>query len=169
MKKMLRYLNLATIILFMFCFGTGCKNLNENTYAEQYLKLNSLELYNPYNRSTPTKSDYIITKYLNVSCPNCVRDIKQLSAVGKRLPNCKIRLVCQSEDKFLYFRFLIDENKFSQTDFPFLLDTGNVFSKNNPELKMDLSKVVIITNNKDKILKVVALNEKLIEKTINEL
>lgn len=153
----------------MFCVATSCTNVNENNATAQYLKLDSLEFYNPYNRSPSTKFDYIITKYLNVSCPNCVRDIIQLSSVSKRLQNCKIRLVCQSEDKFLYFKFLVEEKKFSQTDFPFLLDTANAFSKNNPELKMDLSKVVIITNPEDKILRVVNLNEKLIENTINDL
>lgn len=165
---------IINILIFSIAsFFIGCSNgkIGKDSTSEpvQHINLNKLEYYNPYQLEIPNEFDYVITKYLNVSCPNCVDDIKKLSAVNEHYPNCKIQLVCHSEDKFMYFKHLIKENKFSQTNFPFLLDTANVFLSNNPDLKMDLTHIVIVTDPKDRILKIVELDQKKIEEAISQL
>lgn len=119
-----------------------------------------LEWYHPsisseVLHSNQTASKFILFTGINVSCSSCILKLDELKKLRQQSAHCDrvfIAPVCTSNDKFELLKYLVEENKVADFDFPLLLDHNGEFVKLNSGFSDFMSGVSVLTDEKYKVL-----------------
>lgn len=154
-----------SVLFFSLSLGIlGCWNdthtkTNALTEFNQNItvKIELLERYGNYqNRGIGEDrlSDYTLFLYTNVSCSNCLFTLNMLDSILKNqiYDSIEIKCLCYSNDGFEYFKFLLNENKISNSKLYYFLDTSNSIIKLNPFLEQGGPTSIILVDRNNNTL-----------------
>ena len=141
----------------------SCSNISQNTSraSQKRIKLpENFEIYNSElkktefaagNKNFPLR----IFTTINVSCATCIQKLAEWEKFQKEVKHCtKLLLVpvCVSKDKFELIKYLFENNKVGELNFPLLLDSSQTFGTLNKRFADVMSGISVLTNADNEVL-----------------
>ena len=172
-------------ITYICLFLTSCIN-NNNRQKVEPLKVvleenlgkklaipDGLMIYKPFtdyiaDSSEIFSSSYRIYSYINVSCGTCINNIELWNSLIIELKELKIPviLICESDDKYVLFRYMCESGKIKKFSYPFVLNRNNDFTMKNPFMKIINNFQTVLTDKENTIL---LIGNPIYNKSIKEL
>jgi len=160
------------------------KSVIENCLGKKLTIPDSLRIYAPfYNYIADSvqlsNARFKIYSHINASCPTCVRDILLWNNIIPSFEKFEVPviLICESDDNFELFKYIIESGEINNFSYPFFLDvkcdffTQNKFMKESPQFETVLTNrdnTILLLGNpiRSKEMKNIYLNE--IQKRMEE-
>jgi len=154
------------IVLFWSCVPNMKKDkvqyldsIIKETIGEELLLPEELILYEPFSNYSMDSCDISIASHkiythINVSCGSCLGEIKlweELIPQFEKL-GVPIIMICVSDDEFILFEYLCEENKFENYSFPFFFDKNDEYVKLNIFMEEDNGFKTVLTDKENNIL-----------------
>ncbi|HYX08420.1 MAG TPA: hypothetical protein VE912_16945, partial [Bacteroidales bacterium] len=99
-------------------------------------------------------SKYKIYSHINASCPTCVSDILLWDNIISDFEKFKVPviLICESDDNFDLFEYIIETGEIKSFSFPFFLDLKSDFYVQNKFMKESSQFETVLTDSNNIIL-----------------
>ncbi|MDI9312513.1 MAG: redoxin domain-containing protein [Limnohabitans sp.] len=151
---------ILTIFFLLFVFSCNQNKKIDAIDTKQINLTDSLEIYNPTKISLTNKKQVLenpshkVYTYLNVSCSSCLFELNEWSTIAQKFKelNTEVIFICYSKDKFQYFKYLYEDDQIKRLPFPFLLDSNDIFLRNNSMFKKYELGQVFLTDASGKII-----------------
>jgi hypothetical protein len=135
------------------------KSVVENCLGKKLLIPNGMSTYAPFpdyisDSAQLSNAKFKIYSHINASCPTCVRDIRLWNNIAIDFEKYKVPviLICESDDDFELFKYILETGEIKKFSYPFFLDVNRVFSKHNKFMKESPHFETILTDRENNIL-----------------
>lgn len=158
MKKSIKIVTCCLLVLSCYMIEVGCKGketTKQTTVISQvntpkYTLPKGLEVFysNPEGRISDSaalmKAPYKLIVDIDFSCPVCIAEVDKWNKFysdSLKKYQIPVILLCRSDDKYRYMKYLFKTKKLKVFPFPLLLDVNNDVLKLNPKLISTTGKV----------------------------
>ncbi|TWF40413.1 hypothetical protein FHW36_10495 [Chitinophaga polysaccharea] len=158
MKESIKTLTSCFLFLSLYVIEVGCKGKEitkqtttiSQVNTQKYTLPKSLETFytNPERRTADSaalmKAPYKLIVDVDFSCPVCIVEVDKWNnfySDSLKKYQIPIVLLCRSDDKYRYMKYLFKTQKLKYFPFPLLLDINNETLRLNPKLISATGKV----------------------------